>query len=98
MEFAVVTTVKVRPGSIDRLAALFDATNRKLVEGHDDWLGAWFTANRADHRVTVIARWRDADAYAALRNSSEFQSTMARFAEDFTEPPIVSINEILVEM
>jgi heme-degrading monooxygenase HmoA len=98
MVFAVITTVRVRPGSVDKLAVLFDETNRQLVEGHDDWLGAWFTANRADDRVTVIARWRDADAYAELRNSSAFQSTMARFAEEFVEPPTVSINEILVEM
>lgn len=98
MAFAVVTRVKVRPGSIDGLAALFDLTNRELVAGHDDWLGAWFTANRADNEVTVIARWRVAGSYDELRNSTEFQSTMARFAEDFAGPPTVSINEILVEM
>ena len=98
MAFAVVTKVKVRPGSIDGLAALFDATNRELVAGRDDWLGAWFTANRADHEVTVIARWRDAKSYEKLRNSAEFQPTMARFAVEFASPPEVSINEILVEM
>ena len=96
--FAVVTTVKVNPESIDRLAALFDETNRDLVAGHDDWLGAWFTANRERGEVTVIARWHDPSSYQALRESPQFQSTMARFAEDFVEPPQVSINEILVEM
>jgi len=94
----VLTRVKVRPGSIDELAALFDATNRDLVAGHDDWLGAWFTANRAKSEVTVIARWRDADSYERLRNSPEFAAAMAPFAERFTGPPTVSINEILVEM
>ena len=98
MAFAVVTRVKVRPGSIDGLAALFDETNRELVAGHDDWLGAWFTANRAEDEVTVIARWQDAASYEGLRNSAEFQLVMARFAAEFTEPPEVSINEILVEM
>ena len=96
--FAVLTTVKVNPESIDRLAALFDETNRDLVAGHDDWLGAWFTADRERGEVTVIARWRDPSSYRVLRESPEFQSTMARFAEDFVEPPRVSINEILVEM
>jgi quinol monooxygenase YgiN len=96
--FAVVTTVKVNPESIDRLAALFDETNRDLVAGHADWLGAWFTADRERGEVTVIARWHDPSSYQALRESPEFQSTMARFAEDFVEPPRVSINEILVEM
>ncbi len=98
MAFAVLTRVKVRPGSIDGLAELFNSTNRDLVADHDDWLGAWFTANRAESEVTVIAHWRDASSYEKLRNSSEFQSTMARFAEEFTGPPTVSINEILVEM
>lgn len=98
MTFAVVTRVKVRPGSIDALAELFDSTNRELVEGHDDWLGAWFTADRAEGEVTVIARWRDAGSYEKLRSSAEFQSTMAKFAEDFTAPPVVTINEIIVEM
>jgi quinol monooxygenase YgiN len=98
MEFAVVTRVKVQPGSIDELAALFDETNRELVVGHDDWLGAWFTANRAENEVTVIARWANPDSYQRLRESPEFQSTMARFGEKFAGPPTVSTNEILVEM
>lgn len=93
-----MTRVKVRPGSIDELAALFDTTNRELVAGHDDWLGAWFTANRADSEVTVIARWADADAYERLRGSPEFQSVMTRFADRFAAPPTVSVNELLVEM
>jgi len=96
--YAVLTTVKVNPDSIDRLAALFDETNRSLVAGHDDWLGAWFTANREQSEVTVIAQWRDPASYHALRESTAFQATMARFAEDFAEPPRVTINEILVEM
>lgn len=96
--FAVLTTVQVRPGSIDDLATLFDSTNRELVAGHDDWLGAWFTANRATSEVTVIARWRNADSYERLRNSPDFQIAMAQFAEEFTGPPRVSVSEILVEM
>ena len=98
MTFAVVTTVKVNPEAIDRVAALFDETNRDLVAGHDDWLGAWFTADRERGEITVIARWRDPSSYQVLRESPEFQSTMARFAEDFLEQPRVSVNEILIEM
>jgi quinol monooxygenase YgiN len=95
---AVVTKVKVRPGSIDELATLFDSTNRDLVAGHDDWLGAWFTADRGAGEVTVIARWRDAASYQRLRESTEFQTVMAQFAAEFLEPPVVTVNEILVEM
>ena len=98
MEYSVLTTVQVRPGSVDELAALFDSTNRDLVAVHDDWLGAWFTVNRAASEVTVIARWRDADSYETLRNSPQYAAVMARFAEEFTGPPRVSVNEILVEM
>ena len=92
--FAVLTIVKVKDGSIDGLAELFDSTNRDLVAGHDDWVGAWFTANRATNEVTVIAQWRDASSYQVLRDSAEFQATMAKFAG----LPSVSINEVLVEM
>ena len=98
MTFAVLTRVQVRPGSIDDLAALFVATNRELVASHHDWLGAWFTANRAESVVTVIAHWRDAASYEALGASPEYQSTMAQFAEQFVGPPTVSVNEILVAM
>ena len=98
MAFAVVTRVKVRPGSIDALAALFDSTNRELVAGHDDWLGAWFTADRSEDEVTVIAHWRAAESYERLRNSPDFQQTMAGFAKEFVELPTVTINEILVQM
>jgi quinol monooxygenase YgiN len=48
--------------------------------------------------VTVIAQWRDASSYEALRDSEEFQATMAQFAQRFAGPPRVSINEILVQM
>ncbi len=96
--FAVITTVGVESGSIAELSALFDTTNRALVAQHDDWLGAWFTANSERSEVTVIARWASAEGYERLRSSDDFQQTMGRFAERFTGPPTVSINEILVEM
>jgi quinol monooxygenase YgiN len=96
--YIVVTTVEVQPGSVDRLAKLFDSTNRDLVAGHDDWLAAYFTANRSTNTVTVIAHWRQAASYEMLRSSAEFQSTMAKFAESFVGPPRVSVNEVLVEM
>lgn len=96
--YAVVTTVEVQPGSIPELAALFDETNRDLVADHDDWLGAWFTANHDTNTVTVIARWTDAGSYDLLRSSPDFEATMARFAARFAGPPSVSVNEILVEM
>ncbi len=96
--FAVITRVKVQPESIDQLAALFDETNRALVAEHDDWKGAWFTANREANEITVIARWSNPESYAKLRNSEAFSDVMARFAEKFAGPPEVTVNELLVEM
>lgn len=94
----VITRVQVEEGSIDELAALFDETNRALVADHDDWLGAWFTANRETSEVTVIARWRDPSSYQRLRESPEFTEVMSRFARRFVGPPQVTINELLLEM
>lgn len=96
--YAVLTTVGVAPGSIRELAELFDSTNRALVADHPDWLGATFTANHERSEVTVIARWASAASYEQLRSSPEFQSVMGQFAERFTGPPSVSVNEVLVEM
>jgi quinol monooxygenase YgiN len=96
--YIVVTTVEVEPGSVDRLAELFDSTNRDLVAPHDDWMAAYFTADRSSNIVTVIAHWRHATSYEVLRSSAEFQSTMAEFAESFVGLPHVSVNEVLVEM
>ena len=98
MEFAVITRVDVAEGSIDRLAELFNLTNRELVAAHEEWLGATFTANRETSQVTVIARWKTASGYVTLRQSPEFQQIMARFGKDFTSPPVVTVNEILIEM
>ena len=96
--FAVITTVPVQEGSIAELAALFDKTNRALVAEHDDWLGAWFTANHDRSEVTVIARWSDSEGYEKLRASDDFQAIMGQFSAKFAGPPTVSINEILVQM
>lgn len=98
MAYAVITTVPVQAGSIDDLAHLFDETNRALVAGQDDWIGAWFTADRDTSTITVVAHWRDPDSYRSFAASPSFQATMARFSDAFTGPPTITVNEILVEM
>jgi hypothetical protein len=74
---SVLTRVEVEAGSIDELAQLFEVTDRALVAGHDDWLGAWFTANRDTNEVTVIARRRDVASFEQPRASDSYQGTMA---------------------
>jgi heme-degrading monooxygenase HmoA len=98
MEVVVLTTVSVKEGSIDDVARRFEETNRPLVADEADWLGATFTANRERSEITNIARWRSAEAYQRLRDSDEFKATMAQFADMFVGPPVVSINEVLIEM
>ena len=98
MTVVVLTTFKVKEGAIDEVARLFEETNRPLVEGQPDWLGAWFTANRERSEITNIARWKSAASYERLRDSEAFKATMAQFAGMFLGPPVISINEVLVEM
>lgn len=96
--YVVMTTVVVQPDSIDALAQLFDATNHALVAQHEDWLAAYFTADRETNTVTVLAHWRQAESYEALRTSEEFQQIMGQFAPRFAGPPVVAVHEVLVEM
>lgn len=98
MTYLVTTQVLVSPEDIDRLALLFDETNRDLVATHDDWLGATFSANRETGEIRVIARWRDPQSYQRLRESKEFGDAMASFAPSFLGPPVVTVSEVLVEM
>jgi heme-degrading monooxygenase HmoA len=96
--YVVITTVQLKPGKIDEVRALFEETNPRLVEGESDWIKAKFTANRDADRVTVLAFWRDADAYRAFSSSAPFRQVMSQFAPYFAGPPAISINEILFEM
>ncbi|HUW01566.1 MAG TPA: antibiotic biosynthesis monooxygenase [Acidimicrobiales bacterium] len=98
MTVLAVTTVRVDPGSIDALAELFAETNPALVAEHDDWLGAWFSADREDGEICVIARWRSAASYEQLRASEAYHTTMQQFAASFLAPPEVRLYEVAVEM
>jgi heme-degrading monooxygenase HmoA len=98
MAVVVLTTIPVKEGSIDEVARIFEETNRALVDGHAEWRGAWFTANRQRSEITNVAHWDSAEAYERLRASDEFEQTMAQFTELFVGPPNVSINDLLVHM
>ena len=72
--------------------------------------GHWFRVNRSGSapcsaRTANVARsptlptgGRSVEAYDRLRNSDKFKAAMAQFADMFTGPPTVLINEVLVEM
>jgi heme-degrading monooxygenase HmoA len=96
--FVAITTVQVTPGKIDTVLELFKETNPDLVEGQADWVEAKFTANRDEDTVTVLAFWRDAEAYKIFSSSDRFKEVMSRFGPYFAGPPQISVNEILFEM
>ena len=98
MTVVVLTTIKVKEGSVDEVARLFEETNRPLVADQPDWLGAWFTGSRDRNEITNIALWKSADSYERLRSSERFQSTMSLFSHLLLGPPSVLINDLLVEM
>jgi quinol monooxygenase YgiN len=98
MTVVVLTTIPVKDGRIDEVARRFEETNRPLVADEPDWLGAWFTGNRERSEITNIALWRSSESYERLRSSEAFQDTMRRFADVLAGPPVVTVNELLVEM
>lgn len=98
MTVAVLTTIRVKRGSMDEVARRFEQTNRPLVADQPDWLGAWFTGDRERSEITNIALWKSAEAYERLRSSEAFQSSMSQFSDVLLGPPAVAINEVLVEM
>ena len=96
--YVIITTVKLKPGKIDLVRNLFEKTNPDLVKDQPDWLEAKFSVNRETERVTVLAFWRDADAYREFSSGDEFKYVMSQFGQYFAEPPQVTVNEILFEM
>jgi heme-degrading monooxygenase HmoA len=96
--FVVMTTVQLKPGTIDTVVQLFAVSNPALVASQEDWIEAKFTANREENRVTVLAFWRDADSYRAFRAGGEYTQVMSQFAPHFAGPPQVEINEVLLAM
>ena len=80
---AVVTRVTLKPGTADRVAALFEETNPSLVRDQPEWRGAKMLVDRTTDAVTVIALWRSEDAYRAFAAGEAFRQTMARFAPPF---------------
>ena len=78
--FQVVTRVKLKPGSAEACAQLFQDTNADLVRNQPDWLGAQMILDREANVISVLASWRNADSYHALRCSDDFQAAMGKFA------------------
>ncbi|MEL6572642.1 MAG: antibiotic biosynthesis monooxygenase [Pseudomonadota bacterium] len=96
--YIAMTRVRLKPGTATDCAALFETTNPKLVAAEADWLGAKMVFDPDTEIITVLATWKDKDAYKRLNQSAPFQDTMKQFAAFFAGPPEISMNEVLVEM
>lgn len=96
--YVVITTVQLKPGRIDEVRDLFAETNPDLVQDQADWIEAKFTANREADQVSVLAFWRDAEAYREFSAGDKFKQVMGRFAPHFAGRPQITVNEILFEM
>ncbi len=92
---SVITTVTLKPDSIDPLAKMFEDTYIELVKVEEHWLSATFTANRETNTITVITLWTSDEDYMNFRHTDRFQKTFAKFMEYFAAQPIVSVNEVL---
>ncbi len=96
--YVVMTRVKLKPGTQETCAKLFEETNPDLVRGEPDWLGARMIFDHETELVTVFATWKNVQSYKRLSSSLQFQQAMKRFGELFAAPPEVSVNSVLVEM
>jgi len=96
--FVVMTRVKLKPGTHERCAKLFEDTNPDLVSEEPDWLGARMIFDPVTDLVTVLATWRNAESYKRLSASPGFQQAMQQFGELFAGSPEVSVNNVLVQM
>jgi len=96
--YVVITKVQLKSGQIETVQKLFEETNPALVESQTEWLRAIFTANKETNQVTILAFWKNSDAYQKFSSSSPFQQVMSQFSNYFASPPDVTINEVLFEM
>ena len=94
---AVITTVTLKPDSIDTVATMFEEMYIDLVKVEKHWLSARLTGNRDTNTITVITIWTSADDYETYRRTDRFQATFAKFMEHFAAPPIVMVNEVLYD-
>jgi len=96
--YVVMTRVKLKPGTSEICASLFQETNPELVSSETDWLSAQMIFDHDTDVLTVLATWRNTDSYQRLKASAKFQSTMREFGRHFASPPEISMNEVLVDM
>lgn len=94
----VITKVKLKPGTTEACASLFEMTNPDIVRGEPDWLGARMVVDQKTEAITVMALWRTAKSYHTMTASSSFQNVMREFGQFFASPPEITVTDVLVDM
>ncbi|MDQ3547869.1 MAG: hypothetical protein M3439_03530 [Chloroflexota bacterium] len=96
LEYARVTTVRVRPESIDLAFEIVRTTvlaNAQRQRGHRGFLGL---GNRATGKTMHFTFWDSESAMYASETSGNYQNQIARIAHFLTEPPTREIYDVIV--
>jgi quinol monooxygenase YgiN len=96
--YVVMTRVRLHPGTSEQCADLFRQSNPGLVGNEPDWQGAQMIFDGETDIVTVLATWSDVDAYRRMSQSHKFKATMSAFSQHFASAPVVTVNDLLVDM
>jgi|GEM_PF-738334 len=96
LEYARVTTIRVRPETIDQAFEIIRTTvlaNAQRQRGHRGFLGL---GNRATGKTVHFTFWDSESAMYASETSGNYQNQVARIAHFLTEPPTREIYDVIV--
>jgi hypothetical protein len=96
LEYARVTTIRVRPETIDQTFDTIRTTvlaNAQRQRGHRGFLGI---GNRATGKTMHFTFWESESALYASETSGNYQNQVARIAHFLTEPPTREIYDVIV--
>ena len=96
LEYARVTTIRIRPETIDQAFEIVRTTvlaNAQRQRGHRGFLGL---GNRATGKTMHFTFWDSESAMYASETSGNYQNQVARIAHFLTEPPTREIYDVIV--
>lgn len=96
--YVILTTVRVKPGTIDHVRDLFADAFPKAIDGQTDFHSVKYSADRVEDKITILEFWRSKEAYRELSNSDGYQEAISEISQFFTGPMRIQVNEILFEM
>jgi quinol monooxygenase YgiN len=94
----IIHTIQLKPGSLDKVRALFEEKVPPLAQRFDAWCGARLTLDRDNDRILTVGAWADTKQMQAFLDQPAFGEAMAGFAEHFAAPPETRIVEVVTEV